>query len=98
MGACFGRKGNLKELLVGGENGDKLTDRGLESLWTTNLEHLCLVNTAVTDNGLHCIVIEMKKLRIIDVRGCKLITEMGVTACKTVIEESRKKCKLLSDF
>ena len=61
--SCFGSKENIKELLVGGEYGEKLTDRGFESLWNKNIEKLTLTNTSLSEEGLLGLHSTLRKLR-----------------------------------
>jgi len=98
--ACFGRKGNLKELLVGGEFAQGITDRGLLSVCATNnqpppaaIEHLTLCQTKVTDEGLCTLTKGLKSLKYLDVRR-SAVSQQGVSAFKSGNED----CEVVSDF
>jgi len=99
--ACFGRKQNLKELLVGGEFGSQMTDRGLLSICLSvanqppppPIERLTLQQAGVTDEGLKTIARGLKTIRYLDVRGAA-VTEKGVRA---FIEE-KENCEIITDF
>lgn len=98
--ACFGRKGNLKELLVGGEFSQNITDRGLLSICATNnqpapaaIEHLTLHKTKVTDEGLCILTKGLKSLKYLDVRG-STVSQQRVSAFKSDNED----CEVVSDF
>jgi len=78
---CFGRKKNLKEMLVGGEFSQRITDRGILSLCDQplpmNIEKLTMNQTSVTDTGLALIATSMKTLRYLDMKDSP-VTERGV--------------------
>jgi len=99
--ACFGRKENLKELLVGGEFADQISDRGLMSICATvnnqpppaSIERLTLQQTKVTDEGLKILAKGLKNLRYLDARG-SAVSEDGVRA----FMRENENCEIITDF
>jgi len=97
---CFGRKENLKELLVGGEYADQITDRSLQSICATigeepppaALERLTLQQTQVSDEGLKILAKELKTLRYLDVRGSP-VTKEGID----LFMRENNDCNLIHD-
>jgi len=101
--SCFGSKENIKELLVGGEYGEKLTDRGFESLWNKNIEKLTLTNTSLSEEGLLGLHSTLRKLRYLDVKENKQISKECIDAlrnCSTVNanHKSLESIVILSDY
>jgi len=98
---CFGRKGAVLQLLVGGERGQKITDRGILSLVSTSgapafqskLEKLVMAGTSVTDKSLDLLARHLATLRHLDVSGSD-VTEPG----KVQFCERRPDCLLKAEL
>jgi len=97
---CFGRKDAVLELLVGGDRGQKITDRGILSLVSTSgdppfkskLEKLVMAGTCVTDKSLDLLARHLASLKHLDVSGSK-VTEGGTVK----FSERRPNCQLKSE-
>jgi hypothetical protein len=97
---CFGRKEAVLELLVGGDRGQKITDRGILSLVSTSgtpafqskLQKLVMAGTCVTDKSLDLLARHLASLKHLDVSGSKA-TEGGTIK----FSERRPDCQLKSE-
>lgn len=97
---CFGRKVAVLELLLGGERGEKITDRGILSLISTSgvpvfhskLQKLVMARTSVTDKSLELLASKLPSLRHLDVRASQ-VTCAGVAE----FQELRSACVLLAE-
>jgi len=98
---CFGRKEAVLQLLVGGERGQKITDRGILSLVSTSgapafqskLEKLVMAGTSVTDKSLDLLARHLATLNHLDVSGSE-VTEPG----KVQFCERRPDCLLKAEL
>jgi len=87
--ASFGRKPTLKELLIGGQSGHKITDIGITNLTVeanSKIEKLTLLNCDITDKSLQTIAQDMKRLKYLNVSDCKNISCDGLKLCESQME------------
>jgi len=97
---CFGRKEAVLELLVGGDRGQKITDRGILSLVSTSgapafqskLQKLVMAGTCVTDKSLDLLARNLASLKHLDV-SCSKVTEEGTVK----FSERRPDCQLKAE-
>merc|ERR1739842_102301 len=90
----------MGELLVGGDRGQKITDRGILSLVSTSgtpafqskLKKLVMAGTCVTDKSLDLLARHLASLQHLDVSGSKA-TEGGTIK----FSERRPDCQLKSE-
>ena len=93
----YSRKPSLKELLIGGEFGDKITDNGILNICEpdSGLQSLTIDNCAITDESLSIILRILKNLIFLDVRNCTGLTLDGIRRVKV---PNGTKCEILCDF
>jgi len=101
--ACFGRKPTLKELLVGGLSGHKITDTGITNFTfeaNSKIEKLTLLNCDITDISLQTIVQDLKQLKYLNLRNCENISSDGLKLFESQMEMRPKPynyCEIICD-
>ena len=87
----------MKELCVGGEFGNKITDHGILNLCEkdSGLTRLTIDNCDVTNESLSIVLKLLTNLTFLDVRNCRGLTSEGVERAK---QQNNGSCKILCDF